>query len=441
MWFRRDLRLNDHAALAAAASEGDVIGVFIRDPAFNRAAGTRREQFMVRALSSLSAQMGGALVIKVGDPAQVLTDLVTHTGARTVFVSREYTPYGRGRDAKVASALRDIGAQLRGVGSNYIVDPGRVVKGSGDPYAVFTPFSKVWRTLATDAPVDTPANISWVNLPNDPGSHVSTGEELPHQWFSTEPAGVQARWEGFCESALARYHRDRDLAAIDGSSRLSVALRWGLVHPRSLMADVAEIAAISDQKGDEDVREGIRVFTSELAWREFYADVLFHKPHTAWRNLNPKMDAIAVDTDAAARGRFERWVRGETGFGIVDAGMRQLLATGWMHNRVRMIVASFLVKDLHLPWQWGAQHFMNHLLDGDLASNQHGWQWAAGTGTDAAPYFRVFNPQTQMERYDPNGDYCGQWIPEWGSTQYPSPMVDHSAERIEALARYSAIRG
>ena len=147
------------------------------------------------------------------------------------------------------------------------------------------------------------------------------------------------------------------------------------------------------------------MFSSELAWREFYADVLFQQPHTAWENLNPKMDAMPVDTDAAARQRFDRWTAGETGFGIVDAGMQQLAATGWMHNRVRMIVASFLVKDLHLPWQWGARWFMQHLIDGDLASNNHGWQWAAGTGTDAAPYFRVFNPTLQQERYDPDGEY------------------------------------
>jgi deoxyribodipyrimidine photo-lyase len=447
MWFRRDLRIDDHAALAAAASEGDVIGLFVVDPAFAGAFGTGRERFMREAVVSLSAQMGGSLLIKVGDPITVLTEIVAQTGAHTVYVSREYTPYGRDRDARVAEALSAVGVRLRGVGSNYIVDPGRVLKGSGDPYAVFTPFSKVWRTLATAPAVDTPKTISWMILPSDPWPLISerptvandpeSSAALPQPWFSAEPDGVQTRWEQFCGSAVQRYHEDRDLAAIDGTSRLSVAMRWGLVHPRSLMADLAEVDAASD----EQAREGIRVFTSELAWREFYADVLFHKPHTAWRNLNQKMDPIAVDTDAAAREKFGRWTRGETGFGIVDAGMRQLLATGWMHNRVRMIVASFLVKDLHLPWQWGARHFMNHLLDGDLASNQHGWQWAAGTGTDAAPYFRVFNPHTQMDRYDPTGAYCAQWISEWGTTQYPAPMVDHSAERIEALARYSAIRG
>jgi deoxyribodipyrimidine photo-lyase len=438
MWFRRDLRLEDHAALAAAASHGDVIGLFIVDPAFSAATGTGRERFMREALAQLSEQMGGSLVIKMGDPVTVLKAITAATGATSVFVTKEYTPYGRARDARVSAALKEHGVQLRGVSSNYLVEPGRVLKGSGDPYAVFTPFSKVWRSLATERPVATPQQITWGHLPSDPWPTQSGAvNEQSRQWFSADPTDVAVRWEEFCAAPLGAYHRARDLAAVDGTSRLSVALRWGLIHPRSLMADLNEIAATTD----EDGREGIRVFTSELAWREFYADVLFHQPHTAWSNLNPKMNAIRVDSDAAAQARFELWTKGQTGFGIVDAGMRQLAATGWMHNRVRMIVASFLVKDLHLPWQWGARHFLNHLLDGDLASNQHGWQWAAGTGTDAAPYFRVFNPHTQQSRYDPESRYCAEWISEWDTSDYPSPMVDHAAERIEALARYSAIRG
>src|SRR6056297_726766 len=212
----------------------------------------------------------------------------------------------------------------------------------------------------------------------------------------------------------------------DGTSRLSHALKWGTIHPRTLLADL-------DASGSGP--DGDTVFSSELAWRDFYADVLFRQPRTAWENLNRKMDAMPVDTDAAARRRLDRWAAGETGFGIVDAGMRQLAATGWMHNRVRMVVASFLVKDLHLPWQWGARHFMAHLVDGDLASNNHGWQWAAGTGTDAAPYFRVFNPTTQQQRYDPDGDYVARWVPD-----PVEPMLDHKSERDEALRRLESIR-
>jgi deoxyribodipyrimidine photo-lyase len=180
-------------------------------------------------------------------------------------------------------------------------------------------------------------------------------------------------------------------------------------------------------------------FASELAWRDFYADVLYRRPDTAWANLNPAMDAMPIDIDGQSRRRFAQWCSGRTGFPFVDAGMRQLLASGWMHNRARMVAASFLVKDLHLPWQWGARHFMDHLFDGDLASNNHGWQWVAGTGTDAAPYFRVFNPSAQAERFDRDGEYARRWIPELGTTAYPAPMVDHAAERLEALRRYRLV--
>jgi deoxyribodipyrimidine photo-lyase len=217
----------------------------------------------------------------------------------------------------------------------------------------------------------------------------------------------------------------------------AAALRWGVVHPRQLLAD------LGPERGHE-------VFASELAWREFYADVLLREPDSAWTNLNRRLDAMPIDRDAAARRRFERWAAGTTGYPFVDAGMRQLLATGWMHNRVRMVVASFLVKDLHLPWQWGARHFMAHLVDGDLASNSHGWQWAAGTGTDAAPYFRVFNPTSQGLRFDPDGEYVRRWVPELAAISggavhdpglrrpdgYPAPMVVHADEREEALRRY-----
>ncbi len=233
------------------------------------------------------------------------------------------------------------------------------------------------------------------------------------------------RWEAFRSDGVDTYGDRRDLPAVDGTSRLSPALKWGTIHPRQLLADIDASGAGA---------KGHTVFSSELAWREFYADVLFRQPRTAWENLNTKMDALPVDTDRAARDRFDRWTSGTTGFGIVDAGMRQLSATGWMHNRVRMITASFLVKDLHLPWQWGARWFMHHLVDGDLASNNHGWQWAAGTGTDAAPYFRVFNPMLQADRYDPDGEYVARWV-----TQPVPPMLDHHAEREEALRRLASI--
>jgi deoxyribodipyrimidine photo-lyase len=243
--------------------------------------------------------------------------------------------------------------------------------------------------------------------------------------FEAGERAARDRWETFVRDGLERYDQRRDHPAVQGTSLLSPALKWGTIHPRQLLTDL-------DASGAGE--RAHTVFSAELAWREFYADVLFHRPESAWKNLDERMNAMRLDTDAAAKDRFDRWAAGETGFGIVDAGMRQLAATGWMHNRVRMITASFLVKDLHLPWQWGARWFMEHLIDGDLASNSHGWQWAAGTGTDAAPYFRVFNPQLQQERYDPSGEYVDRWAP-----RLAAPMLEHQVERVEALRRLAAI--
>ncbi|MFM2078391.1 MAG: hypothetical protein RJA49_2281 [Actinomycetota bacterium] len=437
MWFRRDLRLADLPALHAAADAGRVVPLFVLDPAFERA-GLPRRAFMTAALVSLDVSMDSALVYLRGDPARVVPALAAEVGAAAVFVTRDHGPYGRRRDAAVAASLRAADVKFVGVGSPYAVPPGTVTKADGAPYRVFTPFARAWRAAGWDVPMEVP-DVEWHGAP---GVDCDGAPTFPHLDVALPPAGELAahdRWERFLPEA-GRYADRRDLPAEDGTSRMSAALRWGLVHPRQLLADL----------GPE---HGHDVFTNELAWRDFYADVLFRAPESAWQNLDRRMDAMPVDTDAAALARFERWAAGRTGFPIVDAGMRQLLATGWMHNRVRMLVASFLVKDLHLPWQWGARHFMRHLVDGDLASNQHGWQWAAGTGTDAAPYFRVFNPTTQAHRFDPDGRYVRQWVPELrvidgGAVHepglrrpdaYPTPMVDHGAERAEALARYRQV--
>jgi deoxyribodipyrimidine photo-lyase len=441
MWFRRDLRLSDNPALLAAGADGDeVVPLFVVDPTFS-SSGAVRLAYLHDVLSALDDSIrsvsGAGLVIRHGDPTAVVPAIAHELDAAAVFVSRDYSPYGRRRDLAVADALRGSGRELRGIGSPYAVAPGGVTKGDGTPYAVFTPFSRVWRKVGWDAPFPHPDDaFRWrgagtaVDAEPMP-SRPEPGIELP----SAGEEAAQRRWQSFIEtpgaadgtlrSSVEAYDDLRDRPALTGTSHLSPDLKWGTIHPRTLLADL-------DATGDGD--RGHTVFSSELAWRDFYADVLFQRPHTAWENLNTKYDAMVVDTDAAARERFARWCRGETGFGIVDAGMRQLAATGWMHNRVRMIVASFLVKDLHLPWQWGARWFMRHLIDGDLASNNHGWQWAAGTGTDAAPYFRVFNPTTQQQRYDPSGEYVARWVAE-----AVEPMLDHAAERDEALRRLDAV--
>lgn len=423
MWFRRDLRLRDHPALAEACAAGEVLPVFVLDPAFARA-GAPRLALLHDCLAALAAATGGALVVRHGDPGRVIPAVADEVGASTVYVTRDYAPYGRRRDEAVAEVLRASGRRLRGIGSPYAVDPGSVVKADGTPYAVFTPFSRRWREQCRPTPIEAPRSPEWLGAPSDP---LPTRPDVGFELAAMGEEAVDAQWARFLAGDVDRYHERRDIPAVDGTSRLSPALKFGVIHPHRLLAAL------------EPGRPGHDVFASELAWRDFYADVLLQRPAAAWGHWNPAFDAMRYDTGPAAREKFRRWCTGTTGFPIVDAGMRQLLETGWMHNRVRMIVASFLVKDLHLPWTWGAGWFLRHLLDGDLASNNHGWQWAAGSGTDAAPYFRVFNPTAQAERYDPDGAYARRWIPELGTARYPAPMVDHRAEREEALARYAAL--
>jgi deoxyribodipyrimidine photo-lyase len=445
LWFRRDLRLDDLPGLAAAHAHGEVVPLFVVDPAFARS-GAPRRAYLAAALHALDDRLGGSLVYRHGDPTDIVPAFAAEVGAGVVVVSKDFGSYGRRRDAEVAQRLASDGRMLRGIGSPYAVDPGTVVKADGTPYAVFTPFSRAWLAVGQARWADgrstlRPGEVNWVGAPDiacdGPPAVPAVGMTLP----SVSEAIMHDRWGEFIGEALDHYDDRRNLPALDGTSRLSAALRWGVVHPLQLIDDLGPVRSHE-------------VFRSELAWRDFYADVLFRRPETAWRNLQSKMDAMPVDTDARAQERFAVWASGRTGYPIVDAGMRQLLATGWMHNRVRMIVASFLVKDLHLPWQWGARHFMQHLVDGDLASNNHGWQWAAGTGTDAAPYFRVFNPTAQSERFDPDGDYLRRWVPELADVGgsavhlpggmlrpagYPPPIVDHAVERDEALRRYKSL--
>ncbi len=428
MWFRRDLRLHDHPALLAALDQGDVVPLFVDDPVFDTASPVRKA-LLHDLLLSLREATAGALVVRRGRPVDVVSTLAAEIDAPTVFVTGDHTPYGRARDEAVAGALHGAGRHLQRVGSNYVVEPGTVRKSGGEPYVVFTPFLRSWRKHEHSVPAAAPSSPSWAEAPSDPlPARPILDGSFEDVMFDRGEAEAHARWDRFRADGLGRYADRRNSPADAGTSGLSAALRFGVIHPRQLLA-------VIDYENQHHL-----AFQSELAWRDFYAGVLFHRPETAWWNVDRKLAGIQVDTGAAARERFRRWCAGTTGFPIVDAGMRQLQRTGWMHNRVRMIVASFLVKDLHLPWQWGARYFMERLVDGDLASNNHGWQWAAGTGTDAAPYFRVFNPAAQQERWDAKGEYVRRWIPELGKPDYPAPMVDHAAERAEALRRYKAAR-
>ncbi|MFC7362033.1 cryptochrome/photolyase family protein [Nocardioides astragali] len=431
MWFRRDLRVRDNPALLAALADGSVTALFVVDPAVWSGAGPARRAWLAANVLALAERI--PLTVHHGDPADVVPR-VAH--GRRVHVSAETTPYGRRRDEAVGAQV-----ELVATGSPYAVGPGVVRNGSGDPYQVFTAFARAWRDRGWSEPAPTPRSPD-LEAPEPDGRALALLEEaIADAPVALPAAGEDAawrRWHDFRRDGLDSYATERDRPDHDGTSRLSPYLHLGVLHPRSLLADI----------------DPASTYATELCWRDFYADVLWHHPASAWADLRPALKGMRYDDPEDA---VEAWRTGTTGYPIVDAGMRQLLDTGWMHNRVRMITASFLTKDLHVWWPVGARHFLDLLIDGDVASNNHGWQWVAGTGTDASPYFRVFNPVSQGKRFDPQGDYVRRWVPEldhlpgatvhepWTShlgyeRDYPLRIVDHGDERREALERYRAAR-
>ncbi len=439
LWFRRDLRLHDHPALAAAArDDGEVLACFVLDPRLEASSGRRRLQFLGDSLRQLREDLDGRLLVTRGRPEEQIPRIADVIDASSVHISDDFAPFGKRRDARVRAALGSVA--LVATGSPYLISPGRVTKDDGSPYHTFTPFFRRWHQPGWRAPAKSGADSArWL----DPAPLPIKQCEIPDPGAALDIAAGEGAarmlWKSFVDKGLPRYREDRDRPDLNGTSRMSAHLKFGTVHPRTLVADL-----------DLDTSGG-RAFLRELAFRDFYADVLHQRPASSWRNWNSGFDSIQTDSGAEAKRRFEAWKSGETGFPFVDAGMRQLRETGFMHNRVRMVVASFLVKDLHLPWQWGAEWFLEQLVDGDIANNQHGWQWCAGCGTDAAPYFRVFNPAKQGEKFDPSGDYIRRWVPELRSADdvhlrkgerpqgYSAPIVDHGAERVEALRRYRSI--
>jgi len=442
LWFRRDLRLHDHPALVEAARDDQVVPLFVLDPALLEPAGAPRVAFMLDCLRSLDEDLDGSLVVRTGAPADVVPAVAREVEASAVHISADYNPYGRRRDEAVATALGDV--PLRATGSPYAVSPGRISKPDGEPYRVYTPFYRAWTEHGYPGPPRRPTIDTVSGLPSDrlPVAPDLGATELPD---AGEGAAL-GRWAEFRDEHLLKYADDRNRPDIPSTSRLSAYLRWGCIHPRTPLAEL---------KGRNG--KGAEVFRKELAWREFYADVLFHQPDSARDHLQPRYAKLRVDSGKSADERFTAWTEGRTGYPIVDAGMRQLKAEAWIHNRMRMVVASFLVKDLHLGWKEGARHFMRYLVDGDLASNQHGWQWVAGSGTDASPFYRVFNPVKQGQKFDPSGDYVRRYVPELRDVEgvavhtpwelpeppsgYPAPIVQHDDERREALERYEAVKG
>jgi deoxyribodipyrimidine photo-lyase len=428
IWFRRDLRLADHPALVAAADEARALGrpllaLFVVEDGLLRSGGPNRRAYLARTLAVLDGAVDGRLVLRRGRPEAVVPEVAAEVASPTVHATGDCAPYGRRRDARVADALAAEGRTLVRTGSPYAVSPGRVRTGDDAPYRVFTPFRRAWAAHGWPAPLDPPAGVRWARVD---GALAPADLEVDAATATLPPAGEDAAadvLEAFLDGPVASYGEDRDRPDRPGTSRLSPHLRFGTVHPRQVLDRLP--AGTSGE-----------VFRSELAWREFYADVLWHRPDSAWTSLSPVGAHLRSDTGPAADARFAAWAAGRTGYPLVDAGMRQLESEGWMHNRVRMLTASFLVKDLHLPWQRGAAHFMDRLVDGDLASNNHGWQWVAGTGTDAAPFYRIFSPERQAGRFDPDGAYVARHVPEHGTPGYPGPIVDHAVERVEALERW-----
>jgi deoxyribodipyrimidine photo-lyase len=443
MWFRRDLRLTDHPALLEACADGEreVLLLFVVDPRLWDPAGPTRRAYLSASLAALGASVGGRLVIRHGDPVREVVRAATEVGATAVHVSADFGPYGSRRDAAVEKALAEEDVELRRLGSPYAVAPGTVVNGNGEGYQVYSPFARAWADHGWRAPADgPPRGQRWLEARSDgpPEAAAPDGLTLPE---AGERAALE-RWRAFLDD-VTEYDEARDRPDLDATSHMSVHLKWGEIHPRTMLADLAPLRS-----------KGAASYRSELAWREFYADVLHRRPESARQYLRAEYARMEYDEPGED---LRAWQEGRTGYPIVDAGMRQLRALGWMHNRVRMIVASFLVKDLHLEWQHGARHFMHWLVDGDLASNQHGWQWVAGSGTDPAPYFRVFNPTTQGKKFDPDGDYVRRWVAELADVDtayihepskqpaglpdgYPPPLLDHAEERREALARLERMK-
>lgn len=464
-WLRRDLRLTDNSALTAALrGAAQVVPLFILDPAILQSewASPQRTAFLLGGLAALDSALrerGSRLVMRTGSPIAVLSQVMAESGAEQIHAERDHSPYAQRRDTAVAAMLPLIlheGVTVYPLAALY--------KGDGTPYVAYSPYRQRWlakgpvmRTDILPAPtqITTPVDLATAPIPDQ--SILAASIPFP-------PGEVEAkrRLRTFIqgsEAPIYDYTNNRDRPALSGTSQLSPYLRFGMLSPR-----LAALGAYTahEQALTATAREGAHLWLSELIWRDFYTAILHHYPHVRYGSFHRQYDNLAWANDEHL---FAAWCEGRTGYPFVDAAMRQLRTLGWMHNRARMVVASFLVKDLLIDWRWGERWFMQQLLDGDPAANNAGWQWVAGTGADAAPYFRVFNPITQSQKFDPEGAYIRQWVAElqrvpkkyihtpWQMSQseqqkadcrigqdYPAPLVDHEWARARVLAAYKAVR-
>lgn len=437
-WFRADLRLSDNTALHAACSEADfVIPIFIFDPLILGAPDTGAPivGFMIECLAEFEKDIeaaGGKLHFRHGKVTDELRAVLRATKATDLYYNRDYEPGARKRDGEAEKLAKSLGVEVHSFKDGVIHEPDEILKDDGTPYRVFTPYSHTWRSKAKGKV------LPKVKFKQPSGFKHPAGVKLPTAkalGFEVEiplpPAGEKAglaQLRTFAAEHAQHYARDRDFPARSATSRLSPHLRLGTVSPRTVLDVAAEVA-----KKHPDVHPQVKIFESELIWREFYRQILWHFPHVETTAFKKDYADLKWENDKRL---FKAWCEGRTGFPIVDAGMRQLNTTGWMHNRVRMIVSSFLTKDLLVSWQWGERYFMQKLIDADLANNNGGWQWSASTGTDAQPYFRIFNPTSQAEKFDPEGVYIKKYVPDADTLAYPGPIVDHAKQRVKALALF-----
>lgn len=471
VWFRQDLRLVDHPALCAACEQsGAIIPVFVwsENEEGDWPPGEATKWWLHQSLEDLNTQLRkhhSRLTIRRGEAVKELSRLAEETGARSINATRRYEPAARETDRNLKDSLEETGIEAHFLGGSLLFEPWEVSTNSGEPYKVFTPF---WKSCLAEEEPGEPLEMPRIGLPKRWPDSFSLDElelkpqsnwpeEIGRYW---EPGikGANARVQEFLKESLEFYPEKRDRPCIDGTSRLSPYLQLGLIGPRQIWHAIEEFAGKNPK-----TRSQAKAFQRQLGWREFAYHLLYHFPHTQDLALREKFREFPWKYNES---HLEAWQKGQTGYPVVDAGMRQLWSIGWMHNRVRMIVASFLTKDLLIPWQSGAEWFWDTLIDADLANNTLGWQWTAGCGADAAPYFRIFNPVLQGERFDPDGDYVRQWVPElnglpkrwihkpWKAQQdvleeagvelgqsYPKPIVNHGEARNQALQAFEKIKG
>jgi len=454
VWFRRSLRIDDLQSFRQPVELGhEIVCVVVKDRKYRTGDGSfaSRTNLYDQALESLAGDLsgvGGKLLLLDGNPEVEIPRFLSLNNITDIWFADEIEPDGVNRDAKVRAEAEQLGVRVHVCQDQYLYPPSAFATGAGKPYSVFTPFKKRCLAQLPPCPTDLPTSIKWLDIDGQtiqPASHASVDG-----FCAMNTASAYEHYTRFCDQQIEHYEEMRNYPAVDGTSRLSAHLHLGVVSPRRLLHKALTIGG-----------EGASTYVSELLWRDFYAQIMFHRPDTTHACFQRQWDDLVWQDDSE---NVSAWMEGKTGYPIVDAAMRQLNTTGWMHNRLRMIVASFLTKDLLIDWRIGEAYFRSHLLDGDLASNVGGWQWAASTGTDAQPWFRVFNPVSQGTKFDPDGKFIRTWLPElqnvpdkfihapwlmsysestWLDVKlghdYPKPIVDHGVQRLKALEMFKKV--